>query len=57
MKKLYDEIMAEKSEFYNEQYGRGFNDGINKSAELAKKYDDEIERLNKLIDQLLIVGC
>jgi hypothetical protein len=46
MKKLYDEIMAlSESSLINDDYNNGFNDAQLQAAELAKKYDDEIERL------------
>ena len=47
MKKLYDEIMAlDANDPSNKDYEYGFYCAKYKSAELAKKYDDEIERLN-----------
>ena len=52
MKKLYDEIMALEAQKQNGYYDAGFEDGIEAAAELAKKYDDEIERLNKELKRL-----
>jgi hypothetical protein len=52
MKKLYDEIMAVKVIDPNNPYDYGINAGLETASKLAKKYDDEIERLNKKIDYL-----
>jgi hypothetical protein len=44
---LYNEIMALDQVEYRHcsDYGRGFMDAIEKSAELAKKYDEEVKKL------------
>jgi hypothetical protein len=47
MKKLYDEIMALDNPCDDGVYGSGFEDAKEKSAKLAKKYDDEIADLKK----------
>jgi hypothetical protein len=45
MKKLYDEIIALEITKGSDGYIQGFNNALEETAELAKKYDDEIERL------------
>jgi uncharacterized phage infection (PIP) family protein YhgE len=52
MKKLYDEIMAAKVIDPNNHYDYGINAGLETASKLAKKYDDEIERLNDGISKL-----
>jgi len=46
MKKLYDEIMALQTSGLNStDFDKGYDRGLDDAAELAKKYDDEIDRL------------
>ena len=47
MKKLYDEIMELNytSNYCDDYYKVGFEEGIEAASELAKKYDDEIDIL------------
>jgi hypothetical protein len=52
MKKLYDEIMDAKVIDPNNPYDYGINSGLETASKLAKKYDDEIEKLNDSISKL-----
>jgi len=52
MKKLYDEIMAIETPGFGDEYDNGFADGLDECAELAKKYDEEIEILKNKIEEL-----
>jgi hypothetical protein len=55
MKKLYDEIMEMPIMNilkHDIKYVNGHNTAKRQAAELAKKYDDEIERLSKELYEL-----
>jgi hypothetical protein len=51
---LYDEIMALKNYKHCDcDYDEGFDDALEEAATLAKKYDEEIERIKREIEILL----